>query len=109
MRTSLSWKIALLLCSACMIAHGAEAPFQQFKKNHLTPHYWAEGASIGDLNRDGNLDIVFGGHYFFGPEFSLRYEFTVPVPANKRGPFDRQVYTLDHFFSWVHDFNKDGW
>jgi hypothetical protein len=81
----------------------------RFEKKRLTPQYWAEGASVADLNRDGHLDIVCGGHYYPGPAFTQRHEYATPVPANKRGPYDGSVYTLDHFFSWTHDFNRDGW
>ena len=81
----------------------------RFEKKRLTPQYWAEGASVADLNRDGHLDIVCGGHYYPGPAFTQRHEYTTPIPANKRGPYDGSVYTLEHFFSWTHDFNSDGW
>lgn len=81
----------------------------RFEKKRITPQYWAEGASVADLNRDGHLDIVCGGHWYVGPTFAERHEYTTPVPANKRGPYDMYVYTLEHFFSWTHDFNADGW
>jgi hypothetical protein len=64
---------------------------------------------VADLNRDGHLDIVCGGHYYPGPAFTQRHEYTTPLPANKRNPYDGSVYTLEHFFSWTHDFNRDGW
>lgn len=86
----------------------APASSVRFEKKRLTPQYWSEGASVADLNRDGHLDIVCGGHYYPGPAFNQRHEFTTPVPANKRGPYDGSVYTLEDFFSWTHDFNQDG-
>ncbi len=108
--------LALWLLTNVAAASAAEEPGNaappsplRFEKKRITPQYWAEGASVADLNHDGQLDIVCGGHWYVGPKFAERHEFTTPVPANKRDPYDIFVYTLEHFFSWTHDFNGDGW
>ena len=82
---------------------------QEFQKIHLTPVYWSEGADYGDFNQDGHLDVVCGAHIYLGPDYEARHEFYPAVAPTKRGPHDRHVYALDSFFSWVQDFNQDGW
>ena len=82
---------------------------QEFQKIHLTPVYWSEGADYGDFNQDGHLDVVCGAHIYLGPDYKARHEFYPAVAPTKRGPHDLQVYALDNFFTWVHDFNHDGW
>ena len=45
-----------------------------FTRLQLDPHYWSEGAAIGDLNRDGHPDVVSGPHWWAGPAFRERRE-----------------------------------
>ena len=73
-----------------------------FEALQLTDVYYSEGISIGDLNRDGANDVVHGPYWFEGPDFRQRHELYKPVaqPQNKYA---------DNFFSWVYDFNSDGW
>src|ERR1043165_6293050 len=46
-----------------------------FKKTQLTDKFWCEGATFGDLNRDGKSDIISGPFWYEGPEFTNRHEF----------------------------------
>ncbi len=58
-----------------------------------------ESGTVGDLNRDGHLDIVYGAHWFAGPEF---------VPRAFRPNHASKEYmraNSDH----VHDVDRDGW
>ena len=80
-----------------------------FTKLHLLPSYWSEGATFADLDKDGHQDIVCGPHWFRGPNFKQRFEFYPAVGPRKRNRNDVSVYTLDNFFSFIHDFNGDGW
>src|SRR5579872_3052248 len=74
----------------------------RFQRQQLTDEYYSEGATFGDLNRDGKSDVLHGPFWWEGPEFTLRHEIYPPKPQNRRG------YS-DNFFSWVYDFNHDGW
>src|SRR5688572_13290786 len=70
----------------------------QFTKRHLFvgPH---ENATVGDLNRDGHVDIVSGAYWFAGPDF---------VPRTYRPNHLAKEYhrgNSDH----VLDVDKDGW
>ena len=73
-----------------------------WKRLQLSDAFYAEGASFGDLNRDGQSDVIAGPFWYEGPSFSTRHELFSPKP------FDRNGYS-DNFFIWVRDFNADGW
>ncbi len=94
-----------------------------FKRVQLDNHFWAEGASFGDFNRDGKMDVVCGPYWYEGPQFKKRHEL---YPANttfKRKKSDGTEEAIpgfegalgtnntysDNFFTFVYDFNGDGW
>jgi hypothetical protein len=68
----------------------------------LSDVFYAEGAGIGDLNRDGIKDVVAGPFWYEGPGYRQRHEF---YPAK---PFDPLHYS-DNFVVHVYDFDGDGW
>ena len=68
----------------------------------MTDVYFSEGAHAGDLNGDGIVDVVYGPYWFEGPKYATKHEIYEPKPQN------REAYA-DNFFSWVYDFNRDGW
>ncbi len=103
MRMNMNWLppclIALFLSSTVF---AEDLTLHRFDRQQLTNVYFSEGANAGDLNRDGNADIVCGPHWFAGPDFTVKHEIYKPVPQ------DVNRYA-DNFFSWVYDFNGDGW
>ena len=90
-------------------AQAADLVIREFDKQELTPIYWSEGADFGDFNKDGHLDIVSGPNIFLGPDFNNMYEYYPAVAPTRRNPTDRSYYSNDNFFSFVFDFNADGW
>ncbi len=76
---------------------------REFERVRITEEYYAEGANVGDFNRDGRLDIVCGPHWFAGPQFTARY----PIYEGRSFPNDRGY--SNNFFSFVADVNGDGW
>ncbi len=80
----------------------ADRQLDTFKRQQLTDVYYSEGANAGDLNRDGRPDVVCGPFWSEGPAFQKRHEIYPPRPQ----PLD---HWADNFFSWVYDFNHDGW
>jgi hypothetical protein len=73
-----------------------------FKRQQLTDEYYSEGVNAGDINRDGHPDVVHGPYWYEGPSFEQKHEIYPPKPQ------PRARYA-DNFFSWVYDFNGDGW
>lgn len=88
----------LILCLAL-----AQEPDVRFRKQVLTDRYLADGIASGDLNRDGKPDIVSGPYWYEGPDFKTAREIypavDFPLPPNP----------TNSMFSFVHDFNRDGW
>ena len=100
MRTpTLTW---ICLIALSLPVNAEEFQVHQFERRALTDDYFSEGASLGDLNQDGKPDVVHGPFWWEGPEVSQRHEIYPSKPQNRRG------YS-DNFFSWVYDFNGDGW
>lgn len=72
-----------------------------FKKIRLSSTFYAEGAGIGDVNGNGQADVVCGPYWYEGPEFQQRHTFYEPVE------YDRERYS-DNFVVKVADVNGNG-
>src|SRR5262245_13631921 len=94
-----------------------------FAKTQLENHFWAEGATFGDFNRDGITDVVAGPYWWEGPALKKRHEYypatqtftlTRPdgnkeaIPGFEGGLGVKNAYS-DNFFAYPYDFNGDGW
>ncbi|MDB6109105.1 MAG: Cysteine proteinase [Pedosphaera sp.] len=101
----------------------AEYTLHSFKKIQLSDQFWGEGANFGDFNHDGKMDIISGPYWYEGPDYKQRHEY---YPANKffthkktdgteekipgfEGALGINNAYSDNFFSFVYDFNQDGW
>jgi len=74
-----------------------------WKKIQLSDVFTCEGASVGDFNKDGHMDVAAGPWWYEGPDFTKKHEI-YPVKTWKP---DNEY--SNNFFSFVYDFNKDGW
>ncbi len=96
----------IALTSSCLVlaarSRADEFTLHNFKRVALTDEYYAEGINAGDLNKDGAADVVHGPYWFAGPDFAAKHEIYPPVGQNRD-------WYADNFFSWVYDFNADGW
>lgn len=81
----------------------ASAGDVKFRKVVLTDKYYCDGIHFGDFNRDGKRDIVAGPFWYEGPTFKACHEFYPAVPL------DPAASPSDSMFSFVYDFNGDGW
>src|SRR5688572_5609222 len=83
-------------------AEAAEIFEPRFEKITLHREFVCEGASFGDLDRDGHTDVVAGPDWFEGPQFRVRHALW------QRVVFDPHEWS-DCFFQWVRDLDADGW
>ena len=93
--------IATLLASVSQPRCAGGAPV--FAKHILTGKYFCDGINTGDFNRDGQPDLVAGPYWYEGPGFTKQHEF---YPAKE---FPTKPSPSDSMFSYVWDFNGDGW
>jgi len=94
---------AVCLWSLGLSAFAAsEFQLHTFERRKLSDVYYTEGANMGDFNRDGILDVVAGPFWYAGPDYKSKQAI---YPAK---PQDVNRYA-DNFFSFVYDFNNDGW
>ena len=97
----------LLLCAGGFVTLTSsivESAFhREFHRLRLSDQYFAEGANFGDFNKDGKTDVVAGPYWYAGPDFKTKREIYEPVVQ------DRNRYSYNNFFVFVHDLNGDGW
>ena len=93
-----------------------------WKKLQLSTEFWGEGATVGDFNKDGKMDVASGPYWYAGPDFKAKHEI---YPATKRskstkngqpvefagfkGALGSENEYSDNFISYTHDFNGDDW
>jgi putative membrane-bound dehydrogenase-like protein len=98
-------RVCFFLCCTLLtsaVAGAQDRVLDSFKTIPLCTEYYSEGAAAGDFDQDGQMDFVYGPHWYAGPDFKSKYEIYPPKPQN------REAYS-DHFFAWVYDFDGDGW
>ena len=116
--------IVLLASSAAALAEPpATVPTGEFSKQQISKHFWAEGASFGDFNKDGKMDVVYGPYWWEGPDFLKRHTYsddsktstikkddgtTEAIPGFKGALSNENDYSKN-FLAYTHDFNADGW
>ena len=91
-----------ILAVSLQSVRGEDLVAHTFERKQLTDVYYSEGIAAGDLNREGQIDMVYGPYWFAGPDFREKREI---YPAQTQ---PRERYA-NHFFAWIHDFNGDGW
>ena len=118
--------LAALFVSVAMTAANLTAieETHTFKRIQLSDQFWSEGANFGDLNNDGENDMISGPWWWEGPDFKKRHEFYPAdddLQAEARPDDDRHGAGLRGRRSATrtrtpttsspgrYDFNKDGW
>jgi len=83
------------------VAESVEANEPRWQSHRVHDRFLAEGASAGDIDGDGQVDLVAGALWFRGPDFTESFEIA-PVKE-----FSVAGYG-DQFMSHVADFDGDG-
>ena len=76
-------RLLTVLCLLPIVspATAQEFSLHSFKRQQLSDVYYSEGIAAGDLNGDGTTDIVYGPHWYAGPELDLRVATSPKQPA----------------------------
>lgn len=94
--------VLVLFLSAYQQTDETEKVIHEFERIQLSSVFYAEGAAIGDLNRDGQPDVIAGPYWYTGPDFQQRHAFYEPVEQ------DRLAYS-ENFIVDIEDVDGDGW
>lgn len=73
----------------------------EFEKHQVTDQFIAEGVAIGDVDQDGDLDILSGFHWFEAPTWQ-RHDIQPAIE------FDYATAYSSTFLNYTMDVNEDG-
>jgi putative membrane-bound dehydrogenase-like protein len=90
-------KFLLTLLAAASLQASTEITWQ---RQQLHGDFYSEGAAIGDINGDGQADVVSGPFWWEGPAFETKHAYYQPKIFSING------YS-DNFFAYIHDFDAD--
>lgn len=97
--------IGILWSESCLAQQnlsGVPASTISFKKHTLSTTFLAEGTAIGDVNRDGLMDVMAGAYWFEAPDWTA-HELEEPQEFH----YDKGYSNA--FISYGMDVNQDGW
>jgi len=75
----------------------------RFRMQRIDEFYQSWGATAGDFNKDGVLDVVAGPYYYLGPTYTTRGEIDISPAQAPSTSFARTM------IDYAYDFTGDGW
>jgi hypothetical protein len=95
---------AALLWSLCLVALAAWSATGEvkFKKIVVDKTFRSEGVAVGDVNKDGKLDILAGDVWYEAPDWKMH-------ELRKVGKYDGNTGYSQCFQNFAQDVNGDGW
>ena len=99
MRSQRTFLVVLLGLLAVLPASAKEV---RFKKVVVDKTFRSEGVAVGDINRDGQLDIFAGDVWYAAPDWKMHE--VRPV-----GQYDGSKGYSQTFINFAQDVNGDGW
>ncbi len=91
--------LAVFLASIAPTGRAAEI---RFKKIAVDTTFRSEGVALGDVNRDGKLDVLAGEVWYAAPDWKM-HELLPP------GKYDGTKGYSQTFANFTCDVNRDGW
>lgn len=95
-----SFLLAMIL--GLLLGSGVGAAPVKFTRIVLDKTFRSEGVGVGDINRDGRLDIMAGEVWYAAPDWTM-HEMLPP------GKYDGNTGYSKTFANYSADVNRDGW
>src|SRR6185436_13890565 len=99
--------LLIVLISSFAFAESPTTSSPTWKKLTLSDKFYCEGATYGDFNKDGKVDVVSGPWWYEGPDFTKKHEIYKPTGDKEEGTYLVDNGYSDNFFAFTYDFNND--
>lgn len=92
----------ILVTGLACYSQSSDRSTEQFKKHTLTRDFISEGVAAGDINKDGEIDIIAGAYWFEAPNWTPHEIF----PAETFEPEEEYSNSMQNL---AMDVNQNGW